>query len=37
VTGLITDGTAKAILEENEREQFEEITIRKSLCSFVAV
>lgn len=37
VTGLITDGTAKAILQENEREQFEEITIRKTLCSFVAV
>ena len=37
VTGLITEGTAKAILQENERDQFEEITIRKSLCSFVAV
>ena len=37
VTGWITEGTAKAILEENVREQFEKITIRKSLCSFVVV
>lgn len=34
VTGIITDGQAGAILDYNIREQFEEITIRKSLCSF---
>ena len=37
VTGLIVEGKAGAILEYNEREQFEDITIRKELCKFRAV
>jgi hypothetical protein len=37
VTGLIVEGKAGAILEYNEREQFENITIRKELCTFQAV
>lgn len=37
VTGLIVEGKANAILEYNEREQFEDITIRKELCKFQAV
>ena len=37
VTGLIVEGKAGAILEYNEREQFEDITIRKELCKFQAV
>ena len=37
VTGLIVEGKAGAILEYNEREQFENITIRKELCKFQAV
>ena len=37
LTGLITEGEADAILDYNRREQFEEITIRKSFCSFKEV
>ena len=37
VTGLIVEGKASAMLEYNEREQFEDITIRKELCKFQAV
>ena len=33
-TGLIIEGKASAILEYNEKEQFENITIRKELCKF---
>ncbi len=36
-TGMIISGKASAIREYNEREQGEEITIRKSLCSFKAI
>ncbi len=37
VTGLIVEGKAKAMLEYNEREQFDDITIRKELCKFQPV
>ena len=33
-TVLITDGKAKAMLEYNERETGEEITVRRSFCTF---
>lgn len=37
VHGLITDGATDAILHYNCREQFDDIKIRKSLCSFYEV
>lgn len=36
-TGIITKGKAKAILEYNEREKNEEVTVRKSFSSFTEV
>jgi hypothetical protein len=33
-TGIILKGTAKAILSYNEREEGEEVTVRKSLTTF---
>lgn len=33
-TVLITNGKAKAILDYNEREQGEEVTVRRSFCTF---
>lgn len=34
VTGEIISGKASALLPENEREKGENITVRKSLCTF---
>jgi hypothetical protein len=31
---LITDGRARAMLDINEREQGETVTVRRSLCTF---
>ena len=36
-TVLITDGKAKAMLDYNEREEGEEVTVRKSFCNFTEV
>lgn len=33
-SGIITNGFADSMLEENIKEQFEEITVRKELCTF---
>lgn len=33
-TVLITNGKAEAMLECNEREQGEEVTVRRSFCTF---
>lgn len=33
-TVLITNGTAKAMLDYNEREQGETVTVRRSFCTF---
>lgn len=34
---LITDGKAKAMLDYNEREQGETVTVRRSFCTFEEV
>ncbi len=31
---IITNGRAKAILEYNERDEGEEVTVRRSFCTF---
>jgi uncharacterized protein (UPF0179 family) len=36
-TAVIVDGKAKAMMEYNEREKGEEITVRRSFCSFTPV
>lgn len=36
-TVLITKGKAKAMLDYNEREQGEEVTVRRSFCTFTPV
>lgn len=36
-TGVITEGKAKAILDYNEVEEGEEVTVRKSFTTFTAV
>lgn len=36
-TLLITGGKAKAMLEYNEREQGETVTVRQSFCTFTEV
>lgn len=36
-TILITKGKAKAMLDYNEREQGEEVTVRRSFCTFTPV
>ena len=36
-TFLITSGKAKAMLDYNEREEGETVTVRRSLCTFKPV
>lgn len=36
-TVLITNGKARAMLDYNEREKGEEVTVRRSFCSFKPV
>jgi hypothetical protein len=36
-TGIITKGKAKALLAYNEVEKGEEVTVRKSFCTFTEV
>ena len=36
-TILITNGKAKALMEYNEREQGETVTVRRSFCAFTPV
>lgn len=36
-TGVITTGKAGAMLNYNERETGEEVTVRRSLCAFTEV
>ena len=36
-SGVITKGKAKAILDYNEVEKGEEVTVRKSFCTFTDV
>lgn len=33
-TGIITGGYARAMMEYNERDKGEEVTVRRSLCKF---
>lgn len=33
-TFVITGGMARAMLQENERERGEEVTVRRSFCAF---
>ena len=33
-TGIIVSGRAKALLEYNEKDKGEEVTVRRSLCTF---
>jgi hypothetical protein len=33
-TGIVTGGKAKAMLDYNEREIGEEVTVRRSFCTF---
>lgn len=36
-TVLITSGKAKALLDYNERDKGEEVTVRRSFCTFTPV
>lgn len=33
-TGIIVDGHASAMMQYNEREKGEEVSVRQSLCTF---
>lgn len=37
VDGVVVNGTAKAVLDYNVKEVGDEITVRRSLCSFEAI
>ena len=37
ISGVIVSGKAQAMLAYNEREEGEEITVRRSFCSFTPV
>jgi len=34
VTGIIVDGHASAMMQYNERDKGEEVSVRESLCTF---